>query len=79
MRGRFAAGILNSMNLGNLVCKSHQEYVDRAIQLIEEKEVLHAYKKSIADSKMGLIEDMEPIKAFESFLMSTIHKNPQEA
>ncbi len=79
MRGRFAAGILNSMNLGNLVCKSHQEYVDRTIQLIEEKEVLHAYKKSIADAKMGLIEDMEPIKAFESFLMSTIHKNPQEA
>ena len=71
MRGRFASAILRKLKLDEWVAKSNEEFIEKAVFLLQSKAILQSYKDKIAESKEILFEDLEPIKALERFLINT--------
>ena len=69
MRGRLASAILRQLKLENFICKCHSEYIDLAVELIQNKSLREAYRTKILTSKESLFNDMTPIKALEFFLI----------
>ncbi len=70
MRGRFASGILKKMAMPDLIANTGQEYVDLAIRLAQDKEYRGHVKARIIEVRDCLYGDIEPIHAFEDFLLS---------
>lgn len=69
MRSRFASAILSLLGLNQFVCKSEKEYIDKAIELIKNKNLHKSYRSQIASLKGILFEDLQPIRSLESFLI----------
>ena len=69
MRGRLASAILRNLNLGEFISTSNKEYVDTAVRLIIDKDLLRTYKQKFRAHKPGLLNDIEPIRALERFLI----------
>lgn len=74
MRGRLASGILNKIGLSGLVCKTESEYINLAVEMIQNAELLQSYKSAIAERKLKLFNDLSPIRALEDFLALHIKK-----
>jgi predicted O-linked N-acetylglucosamine transferase (SPINDLY family) len=74
MRGRLASAILNRIGLADLVCQSVGNYIHLVVELIQNQASLKSYKGSIAQSKTLLFNDLEPIRALESFLIQRTRK-----
>ena len=75
MRGRLASGILNQIGLSQLICKTEGAYINLAVEMIQNKGLLQSYKSAIAERKMGLFNDLIPIRALEDFLS---HHTPKK-
>ena len=69
MRGRLASSILQNLRLDELVSATNKDYVDTVITLIQNKELHRSYKERIAQSKLNLFNDIQPIKSLEQFLI----------
>lgn len=69
MRGRLASSILKELKLGELITSSSNEYIDRVVALINNKELLASYRAMISTSKANLFNDIEPIKSLEEFFL----------
>ena len=74
MRGRLASAILNKIGLEDLVCQTNNGYIDLAIELLQNRERLNAYRDKITQFKAILFNDLEPIKALETFLIQQTQK-----
>ena len=74
MRGRLASSILNRIGLADLVCQSVGNYIHLVVELIQNQALLKSYKGRIAQSKTLLFNDLEPIRALESFLIQRTRK-----
>ena len=69
MRGRLTSGILKRMGIESLVAQSNEEYIELVVELISNKEKFKQIKSQFQRSKQILFNDLEPIKAFEEFLL----------
>ena len=74
MRGRLASAILHRIGLDDLVCQSVGDYIHLVVELIQNPELLNSYKDKIANSKALLLNDPEPIRALENFLIQQTRK-----
>lgn len=68
MRGRFASAILNRMQLGELVAKDKQTYVECAVRLAQDHKYNARIRERIVSSRPILFRDSTPIRALEDFL-----------
>ena len=79
LRGRLASAILNKMGLPELICKTEVAYIYLVVELIQNRELLISYKAKIANSKMNLFNDLEPIRSLENFLIEKTRNLPQNS
>ncbi len=75
MRGRLAGALLNKLDLKELVCKSDWEYIDKTVELIQNRERLNVIKEKISQTQNILFNDLEPIRALENFLLKQMQKS----
>ena len=68
MRGRLASGILQRMELGELVTQSEEEYVALAVRIATEADYREHIRGRIQESSPILFEDVTPVRALEDFL-----------
>lgn len=68
MRGRFAAAILNRMDLRELVAGNEQEYVALAVRLAADSAYRERVREQIQKSRSVLFGNPAPIAALERFL-----------
>lgn len=71
MRGRFASGLLRRVGLNDLVCKDEEDFICRAVHLVNNQDTLNRLKDSIMLCKRSLFEDIEPVKFLEKFLIES--------
>jgi protein O-GlcNAc transferase len=74
LRGRLASGILHALGLKELACSTETAYINLAVDFIQNPGLRDAYKAKIADIKMVLFNDLEPIRALEEFLIQQTKK-----
>jgi len=77
LRGRLASAILKRIGLQSLVCQSDAAYVDLVVELLQNRNLLNSYKAMIAQSKMILFNDLEPIQSLEKFLTQQTQQTQQ--
>ena len=70
MRGRLASGILKRMLMPELIAKTDQDYIELAVQLVQDKSYHDQISKKMIERREILYDDLAPIKALESFLIS---------
>ena len=70
MRGRLASGILKRMSMPELIAQTDQEYIDLVVQLAQDKPCRDQISKKMIETRKVLYDDLVPIKALESFLVS---------
>jgi predicted O-linked N-acetylglucosamine transferase (SPINDLY family) len=70
MRGRLASGILKKIRIPELIASSDEEYIELVIQLVLDKSYRDQIAKKIIETRETLYDDIEPIHAFEKFLLS---------
>jgi predicted O-linked N-acetylglucosamine transferase (SPINDLY family) len=75
LRGRLASGILKRLGMPDLVAKSKEEYVERAVRLVEDADYSEAIAERMAASAPGLYRDGAAIRGLEDFL-GTVAGNP---
>lgn len=68
MRGRFASAILKRMQLGELVGRDKQAYVECAVRLAQDRDYNAGIREKIVRSREVLFRDSKPIRALEDFL-----------
>jgi predicted O-linked N-acetylglucosamine transferase (SPINDLY family) len=69
MRGRLASGILKRIGMTELIANSDNKYIELAVRLAKDKEYRNSLSKEITKRRDILYNDIEPVHAFESFLM----------
>ena len=74
MRGRLASAILNRIGLEDLICRSVNDYIHLVVELIQNRNLMSSYRNQIAQSKVILFNDLEPIRAIEDFLIQQTRK-----
>jgi len=78
MRGRFASGILQQMNLEELIAKNTEEYITIATRLVQDIGYNQSIRAAIKARRQSLFCDIAPIQALEELLLaSTKLKQPE--
>jgi predicted O-linked N-acetylglucosamine transferase (SPINDLY family) len=72
MRGRLASGLLRTMKLPELVANDYEQFVQRAVALSTNPELVSRLRTEIAARRHVLFHDSEPIRGLESFLATEI-------
>ena len=68
MRGRLASGILRRLELPELIAPSVDEYIARAIGIVQDREYREHIRNRVEASRHVLVSDLAPIRAMEDFL-----------
>lgn len=68
MRGRLASAILKRMGMPELVAPSEEGYVRLAVRLGKDAQYRQAVRREMAEKQSVLFDDLEPIRALETFL-----------
>jgi predicted O-linked N-acetylglucosamine transferase (SPINDLY family) len=79
MRGRLASCLMRRMDLPELIARSEDEFIERAINLAGNERERKRLRTEIANRRHVLFEDEMPIKALERFLAEAItrtHPHP---
>ena len=74
MRGKLASGILHRMGMPDLICHSTEEYIDRVLVLIQNKDAHNKYKSQISKNLHTIFNDLEPIRKLETLLLGQAKK-----
>ena len=74
MRGKLASGILRRMGMPDLICQSTTEYIDRAVEFIQNQGMRNKYKKQISKNLHIIFADQEPIRSLETLLLKRTQK-----
>ncbi len=69
MRGRLASGILKKIDMGPLVAKSNEEYIEIVVGLILKRDKLFQTQTQLNEKKHTLFNDLEPIQTFQEQLI----------
>lgn len=72
MRGKLASALLRRMNLDDFICHSNAEYIKKAVELIENQELLNNYRARIAQNNPIIFNDLEPIRRLEILLTKMV-------
>jgi len=70
LRGRMASGVLRRMGLDDLVARSAQEYVERAVRLVDDRAYRDDLRRRMREGRERLFGDLAPIRALEEFLLA---------
>ncbi len=73
MRGRLASGLLRRMGLVDCVAVSDSEFIDKAMQLVENETHRLAVRQRILDTRHVLFNDLAPVRALEQVLIDAVH------
>ena len=76
LRGRLASGILQRIGLAELVAETDEDYVGTAVRLASDGGYREMIRTRITASRAILMDDREPIRAFEEFLVAALGKPP---
>lgn len=69
MRGRFGSAILHRAGLSEHVCQTMDQYVDLAVNLVQDAALRARMVDGITKGRDRLYRDREPIRALESVLL----------
>ncbi len=69
MRGRFASGIMRSMDLDDLVASTADAYVDKVAQLCTQPAVRERVRGQLAQRRGALFNDVEAAAALGRLLL----------
>ena len=69
MRGRLASAILARMRLDELVAATDEHYVQLAVRLAQDEPLRQRIRGDLLARQAILFDDLEPIRALESFLL----------
>jgi len=69
MRGRLASGILQTMQMPELVAADTDAYVDLAVRLASDADYRADIRGRIAAQRHLLFGDVETVRALEDFLL----------
>jgi predicted O-linked N-acetylglucosamine transferase (SPINDLY family) len=72
MRGRLASGIMRRMGMPELVATTHQEFIQKAVELAADDRKLKKLRSEISKRRKVLFRDDTPIRALENFLETEI-------
>jgi predicted O-linked N-acetylglucosamine transferase (SPINDLY family) len=72
MRGRLASGILRQLDLPELVARTPEEFVRKAVELIQEPQSRKALQAAIVERRDRLFHDLAPVRALESCLLEAV-------
>ncbi len=73
MRGRLASALLRRVGLDAWIAGSHAEFVDKAMQLVNDPGAVQALRQQIAHVRGALFNDLEPVRALEQVLLDAVH------
>lgn len=65
MRGRLASGILREIDMPELVAKSREHFVEKAVALARDPVGLQALRSKIIARRAGLFRNLAPVRALE--------------
>jgi tetratricopeptide (TPR) repeat protein len=68
LRGRLASGILRAMNLTELIADSEERYVQKVVELVEDRAYRDRVRRDIARRRSVLIDDAASVRSLEEFL-----------
>jgi protein O-GlcNAc transferase len=69
MRGRFASGILRTMNLDDMISGDEPAYIERAVRLATDAAYRADAQRRIAAAREVLFDDVEAVRFFGDFLL----------
>lgn len=69
MRGRLASAILNKIDMSELICQNQEEYINKVVDLIQNRPFIKLIKERIGAKKHLLFDDLRPIRALEDCLV----------
>ncbi len=72
MRSRFTLGMYEKMGIDDLVSKSIDDYVEKAVKVANDKSINLELRKKIFKNNKCLYEDSEVIEEFENFFKNLI-------
>ena len=73
MRGRLASGLLRRMGLDDCVAVSDRDFIDKAMQLVENEAHRLAVRQKILQTRGVLFNDLAPVRALEQVLIDAVH------
>jgi protein O-GlcNAc transferase len=65
MRGRLASGILREIDMPELIAKSREDFVKKAVALAKDPVELRALRSKIIARRAGLFRNLAPVRALE--------------
>ncbi len=68
LRGRLASGILRALELTELVADSEDDYVQKVVELVEDRAYRDRVRRHIAIRRSVLIDDAASVRSLEEFL-----------
>jgi predicted O-linked N-acetylglucosamine transferase (SPINDLY family) len=74
MRGRLASAIMRKMNMPELVATSHQDFIQKAIDLAADPKRLKKIRAEIPKRLKSLFRDDASVRALEVFLATETAK-----
>jgi predicted O-linked N-acetylglucosamine transferase (SPINDLY family) len=69
MRGRLASGILKQLGVQELVAANEEDYIELTVKLVQDKAFSQSVSQRIGQASPRLLNDLQPIRAMEDFLM----------
>jgi predicted O-linked N-acetylglucosamine transferase (SPINDLY family) len=69
LRGRFGAGILERLSLGDFVAEDDAGYVEKVVQLVQDAPLRLQHRATMRSRQTALFRDVEPIAALTHFLL----------
>ena len=76
MRGRLASGILNRLDLAELVASDNDNYVDIVERLVKDSEYNMQIRQRIRRNRHALFDDTDVVRALETFLAGAVEEHP---
>ncbi|HHH44498.1 MAG TPA: tetratricopeptide repeat protein [Gammaproteobacteria bacterium] len=74
MRGRLASGILQQIGMQELVANSDDDYISKAVRLVQDPAHRLSVRNNIASRRHLLFNDVVPVRALENFLDTVVQK-----
>jgi protein O-GlcNAc transferase len=75
MRGRLASGILKRMGMTELITDTQAQYIALAVRLAEDAAYRQDVKNRIATARAVLFDDVEPVRALQTFLFEAAKRD----
>jgi len=72
LRGRLASGLLKRVGAPELVVADEEEYVSRAVRLVDDADYSEKISARIESAREALYRDLAPVRSLEEFLETVV-------